>query len=122
MAGWVCPKRSVYQAEDQGAARLIAADISLVHVERQFCHQGSWQSRGDRKRGVCERARMRVHAVSLQQFHQFIRLVQTSISTRLDHSIRSYILLQRHCYIESPLRSLLEAANQPDAAPVGSLL
>jgi len=69
----------------------------------------------------CGRAGMRDHTVCLQQFHQFIRLVQTSISTRLDYSVHSYILLQRHCYIESSLRPLLEAANQPVAAPAGFL-
>ena len=59
----------------------------------------------------------------LQQLHQFVQLVRISISTRCDQfSVRSYILLQCHCYTESPLCSLLETANQPDAAPAGSLM
>ena len=59
---------------------------------------------------------MRVNAVCLQQFYQFIQLVRTCISTRRDQSgVRSYILLQCHRYTVSPLCSLLETANRPDA-------
>ena len=59
---------------------------------------------------------MRVNAVCLQQFHQFIQLLRTCISTRRDRSgVRSYILLQCHRYTVSPLCSLLETANRPDA-------
>jgi len=73
--------------------------------------------------GGNERAGMRVNAVCLQQFHQFIQLVRTCISTRRDQSsVRSYILLQCHRYTESPLCSLPETANRPDAAIACSLM
>jgi len=75
------------------------------------------EPRRQEERCVCERARMQDHTVCPQRFHQFIRLVQTSISTRLDHSVRSYTLLQCHCYIESPLRSFLEATTSPTRRP-----
>ena len=75
--------------------------------------------------GRCVRAGSKWEStpLCLQQFHQFVQLVRISISTRCDQSsVRSYILLQCYCYTESPLCSLLETANQPDAAPAGSLM
>jgi len=50
--------------------------------------------------GAREQVGMRVNAVCLQQFRQFIQLVLTCISTRREHSVRSYILLQCHRYTE----------------------
>ena len=77
-----------------------------------------WRLKG----GAWERVGMRVNAVCFQQFHQFIQLVRTCISTRRDQSgDRLYILLQCHRYTESPLCSLLETANRPDAAIACSL-
>ena len=53
-----------------------------------------------------------------QQLHQFIRLVQTCISTRREHSIRSYILLQCHRYT-SPrcVRSSRQRTDQTRRSP-----
>ena len=99
--------------------------IDVITVFSTNCHQLSprllaepWRLKG----GAWEQVGMRVNAVCLQQFHQFIQLVLTCISTRREHSVRSYILLQCHRYTESPRCSLLETANRPDAAIACSLM
>ena len=74
---------------------LTANLLTLNSSKTEFCHQGSWLSCGDRKRGVWERARTRVSSFT-SLFDSFKHAFRHDGNTAFVRTF--YFLLQCHRY------------------------